>query len=365
MIVEVDELYTPQGIRENVKLKLGESNKSIWFRSGLHPGFADAHAHPHVIDVGKITRKWRNYIEWIKGRRLRVDEGKLRSDLEACTVLSKLTIALSALSGATLVALTGNFRANIRAFLEMKKSPRIVVTPTIIEKPGWEPLSEVLSVLGLMEKFDLNDMLGIGVFCHSLAFTSERNIKNCFKIAQANGLIMAMHLSEGINELPELSKILQLPPPRSHIVGVHCFEGKGYREKGIKVVHCPMTNLILYGKTLKNIEEIDALGTDWPLLLGGIDKQVKLAFKLHNNYFKVLEKATIGGYKVFKMPFKGDYIFYDKPLHSLFKSMDLKPKYVFVKGHIVVEEGKYQGLSYNEIRKIISFKIKEFIERYS
>ncbi|MCD6368434.1 MAG: hypothetical protein J7L38_01390 [Thermoproteales archaeon] len=364
MEVEVEELHTPWGVKENVKLTF-KGTGSLSFRSGLYPGLVDSHAHPHVIDGGlEEGRKWSNYIEWFEKRRLLVNESTLRRDLELCTALSKLTLMLSALEGTTLIALTGNYKANIRAATELKNRPRVVTMPTIINKNGWDPLEIVAPIIKQLENFDANDMLGVGIFCHSLRYTSEKYIRTCVQLCDTNNMLLGIHLSEGIPELDVLRRIL-LKPPKTSIIGVHCIEDEDYETFNIRTVQCASSNLALYGRTQRELGKVYAFGSDWPLLFGSMVNELKVLIDIHSEkkIDDIILRATINGYRLFKVDFRGDYVFFDDKLEKAL-SAGKRPSYVFVKGYPLVREGKVNGYTYDEILSMISQVREEAIKRH-
>lgn len=363
-VIEVGELFTPTGIVENAKLVLPSFKKSLWFESGVFPGFVDAHAHPHVIDAGLNGGPWKNYVEWLSSRKLRIDEGALREDLNACTRLSKLTLMLSALQGTTLISLTGNFKANTRAVTELKKRPRVVATPTIIDKQGWEPFERILPILRYIETLDTNETFRLGIFCHSLRFTRRKHIVKSYKLAENNGLIFALHLSEGVKELQKLTKTLKLPG-KTKIIGVHCTEREDYKSKGVHVVQCLSSNLALYGKTQRNLGLIECFGSDWPLIFGGILTEIKKALSVHGKrkLFEIIRKTTVNGYKLYNVNYSGDYVFFGAPLKKTIQ-YKIKPLYVLIRGEIVVAERMLNGFSYDDILKIIEEYKCFLLEKY-
>ncbi|RLE63465.1 MAG: hypothetical protein DRJ38_07485 [Thermoprotei archaeon] len=364
-VIEVDELYTPTGLIEKAKLTVPSLKEDLWFKSGVYPGFSDCHAHPHVIDAGLEGGPWRNYVEWMLKRKLRVDEKALREDLNACTKLSKLTLMLSLLQGVTLIALTGNFRANLRAVAELRERPRVVATPTIINMNGWDPLDRILPVLSYVETLDTEETFKLGIFCHSLKFTRTMEIVKCYRLAENNGLVFALHLSEGVKELRELAKLLRLPG-RTRIIGVHCIEDEDYKSLGVKVVQCLSSNLTLYGRTQKNLELVESFGSDWPLIFGGFFEEIVKALKLHGqkNTYKILEKASIGGYRLYGVEHGNDYIFFDEKLEKALR-LKILPSYVFVRGRATVVEGLIGNFNYDSLRKIVETYKEFLLEKYS
>jgi len=363
-VIEVDELYTPKGLIEKARLVVPGLKEDLWFKSGVYPGFSDCHAHPHVIDAGLEGSPWRNYVEWMLKRKLKVDEKALREDLNACTKLSKLTLMLSLLQGVTLIALTGNFRANLRAVAELRERPRVVATPTIINMNGWDPLDRILPVLGYVETLDTGETFKLGVFCHSLKFTHTFEIVKCYRLAENNGLVFALHLSEGVRELRELARLLRLPG-KTRVIGVHCIEEEDYKSLGVKVVQCLSSNLALYGRTQRNLEVVEGFGSDWPLLFGGLFEDLTKALEIHGREKarEILAKASVGGYKLYGVEHRGDYAFFDEKLEKVLR-LKILPSYVFVKGRATVVEGWIGNFNYDNLHRVIEAYRRFLLEKY-
>ena len=345
----------------DAKIRSKRGRGSYYFETVVYPGFADAHAHPQVVDYGR--GQWRDSVEWIRNRELEVDEGSLRRDVELSKKLAKAAMLKSLLEGTTLIAVVGSYRANIEAALELDSRPRTVVMPTLYEQSGWQRLWEVLGELKRLARVAERYNVKLGLFCHSVEFTSREELLESYRIAQNNGLVLGLHLSEGRRELGELRRILGLPGRRS-IVGIHCLMDEDYRSAGVRVVSCPASNLVLYGRTRERLVDVDALGTDWPLLLGGVVEQHGLLVELGVDPLESLEKATAGGYRVYGVDFDGDFVAYDEKVGKVLGGKCGRPAYVFVDWRPLVVEGVLGSLEGDHVEKVVRGLVREAIDRH-
>lgn len=341
MEVEVGTLFTPEGVFENAKLRF-KGEGSLYAETALSPGFSDAHAHPQVVDYG--GGRWSNSYEWMAKRRLRVDEAALRADIELSSRLAEVALLRELLEGATLVAVVGRAEANVAAYRRLRSKPRVVVLPTILESArGWPSAWNALNLL--LHLASLDGTVPVGLFVHSLGHVSRSSLKSAYEASRALRVPFALHLSEGVDELPELVSLLGLREGEdSGIVAVHCISGSGYKRYGIRVVHCPLSNLTLYGRTLSDLSEVDALGSDWPLLLGGPLATYRAALEVHGRgkALTLLSKATAGGYRVYGLCWEGDAVLFDERFERVLEGLAL-PRFVAVRGELVVAEGRVVG----------------------
>ena len=348
-------------IRRNVSIEYG-GGEDLFFESAVTPGFSDVHAHPQVVDVGS-PGKWSNSYEWLENRRLRVDESRVRKDKELSALLTKATLLYSLLNGATLMALTGSLEGNISALLSLPVSPRVVLLPTVMDREGWSTPEKVYAeYLRYLSRWD--GFFNMGFFAHSLRKTSESYLLASYKTALKLGVPFALHLSEGVDETDTLLELLG--QPLGNIVAVHCIVSpERCREVGLKVVHCPTSNLYLYGYTLNDLNYFDALGSDWPLVTGTIAKTFRDAVEVHGASIRLLEKATAGGYKVLGMKTSGDIVGFDEDLESV-TSGRVNPIAVFVNGKLVVFENTIlaMNLTYSDVEKIKEEAVKLAFEKY-
>ena len=361
MSIEVENLLLPNGgIVHDIELKIGDRG-SYWFRTAIHPGFSDAHAHPHVIDIGihSDSRIWSNSLEWMKNRVLKVDEKALRKDLELCTQLSELTILRALLNGTTMIALVGNLEANFRAYKRLSLRPRTVIMPTILNSEGWYNSKQILPLI--MSIFDQleNRHIKIGIFCHSLYFTSRDDILLSMNISGLLDLPLALHLSEGTRDLDRLRSIIN-GKSNNGIIGIHCIEDEDYKSMNIRIVSCPISNLVLYGRTQNNLDLIDAFGTDWPLIIGSLREHIPQIMRIfREEKYEILKKCTLGGYKLYNYNYSGDYVFFDERIERVLSNPP-KPVYVSIGGKFTVVEGTVMGYTLHEVDKMI-----ESIKRYA
>lgn len=365
MIIEVGTAITPTGILENVVIK-ARGRGSLYAETAVIPGFADAHAHPQVIDYG--GGRWRNAYEWIEFRKLSVDEASLRADVELSGRLAKLALWRALLEGTTLMAMVGSYHANLNAVVGTKDRPRVVLMPTILERGrGWWSLGDLL--LRAENLFSLDGYVKPGLFLHSIRLVRPETLRKAYRIAENLGLPLALHLSEGVPELEVLVKILGLRRgSNSRVVAVHCQEDEDYKAYGISVVHCPLSNLLLYGRTLRRIEQVDALGSDWPLLLGSVYGAYRTAVAYHGRVWssRLFRAATVGGYEVYGVNWRGDATLFDERAEKVLRGDASRPLFVLVKGTLAVQEGRLRSedLSHREVMSAICAAVREAREKY-
>ncbi len=361
MEIEAGFFIGPDGsLRENVRLRLPGSG-SAYFETVMCPGFSDAHAHPQVVDVGE-GGPWRDAQEWLSSRRLRVDEAALRRDVGLASRLARATMLLSILDGVTLIAMVGSLKANLRAVFADWRRPRVVLLPTIMKRRGWSSVEDVIELYEALNG-SWDGLTQVGLFVHSLSFSSPESIRRAYSYTRSMGLPFAMHLSEGRRELRQLLKILGSDGVR--VIGVHCTEDEKYSKHGVLVVHCPSSNLMLYGRTQLNVSEVRALGSDWPLLLGSVVNQYRLALRIHGSRARRLlfEAARTGGYRAYGVSFEGDVVAYDEPPERVVEGC-ASPSYVFVRGRPVVEEAAVQGVDRSYVERVVRELVKEALDRY-
>ncbi|MCS7104793.1 MAG: amidohydrolase family protein [Thermofilaceae archaeon] len=354
MEVEVGTLITPYGVRHNAKLQL-EGEGSLYVETAIVPGFSDAHAHPQVVDVGEGL--WNDAYEWIAKRTLKVDEVALRADLEFSSKLAAAVMVKGLLEGVTMMALVGRGEANVLAYRRLPAKPRLVILPTILDsRAGWLNSWNALNLAISLSSLD--GAVPVGLFAHSLGHVTPASLKAAYRATRELNIPFGLHLSEGIDELSKLVSFLDLKEgDDSRIVAVHCISGSGYKNYGIRVVHCPLSNLKLFGRTLSNVKEVDALGSDWPLLLGSVLSTYRAAVKLHGmeHALYLLDRATAGGYRIYGLDWRGDVVAFDEPLEKVIEG-ESTPVFVAVKGKLLVKERVVTDLSLNstEIDKTIA-----------
>jgi len=329
------------------------------------PGFSDGHAHPQVIDGGlRLGVKWRNSYEWIQERGLVVDEVMIRRDLSIASKLSYLTFVRALLEGTTLLALTGRLAANVRAWLRLSIRPRIVLLPTVMDRVGWT-LEEVLSDYGRVSMLVGDGFARIGVFIHSLRMAGVYTIREALSLASRGDGIVGLHLGEGLSELEDFKSIIGRPPYPVKIVPVHCIDDD-LRDVGLQCVSCPTTNIILYGRTRRSLAGIASFGSDWPLLLGTTPRHLRLIRGVFKEPPEVIVRiATVGGYKLYEMPYDGDLVAFDGNIEDVMNG-NASPKLVVVNNQVAVYEGALveSQLTIEDVERVIREAIREVSEKY-
>lgn len=304
----------------------------------LLPGFSDGHAHPQVIDGGlRPGVRWRDSYDWINNRDLVVDEVMIRRDLSVASRLAYLTMIRALLEGTTLLALTGRLVANVRAWFKLGVRPRVVFLPTVMDRAGWT-LSEVLSDYSRVTMLVSDGFTRIGVFVHSLGLTSVDTVREALMLASRGDGILGLHLGEGVSELEVFKRVVGGPPYPARIIPVHCIDDD-VREVGLNCVSCPATNILLYGRTRRNLHGVSSFGSDWPLLLGTTPKHIPLIKRIFKEPLEtILSIATIGGYKTYDMPYDGDLVAFDGGLEKVVEG-SITPRLVVVNSQVAVYEG--------------------------
>ncbi|PLJ77978.1 amidohydrolase family protein [Infirmifilum sp. SLHALR2] len=360
-VIEIGELLDHGVVRRRVKIRY-EGSEDFYFESAVSPGLADAHAHPQVVDVGE-RRMWRHSYEWLEGRRLRVDEAGLRRDKELSSMLAKATILRSLVDGVTLLALTGSLEGNVSALLTLPVSPRVVLLPTVMEAEGWSTPERVFAeYVRNLAKWD--GFFNMGFFVHSLRKAGQSYLLASYKTASKLGVPFALHLSEGIDESETLVELLGDAP--RNVIAVHCIEGaEKCKRMGLRVVHCPTSNLYLYGRTLRGLEFFDSLGSDWPLVTGTVLRTYRDAVAVHGPSVRLLEKATVGGYAVFGMRGSGDLVAFDRSLEKVIAG-EAEARAVFIDGKLVMDEGTVvqMGLGKRDVERFKEEAVRLAFEKY-
>ncbi len=331
----------------------------------LVPGFSDGHAHPQVVDGGlRPGVKWRDSYDWINGRDMVVDEVMVRRDLSVASKLSYLTLSRALLEGTTLIALTGRLAANVKAWLKLNVRPRLVLLPTVMDRVGWT-LSEVLSDYNRVSMLVGDGFARMGVFIHSLRMAGVSTIRGALELASRGDGILGLHLGEGVSELEDFKVLIGEPPYPVRIVPVHCIDDD-VMELGLQCVACPTTNIILYGRTRRSLAGIASFGSDWPLLLGTTPRHLKLIRRVFREPLEVIARiATIGGYKLYEIPYDGDMVAFDGSLDNVL-SGSVRPKLVVVNNQVAVYEGALveSQMTIEDVEREIREAIKEVSEKY-
>jgi guanine deaminase len=305
----------------------------------IMPGFSDTHAHPQVIDAGlQPVMRWENSYHWIETRQLNVDEARVRADIGLASRLAELVMKRALLEGTTLIALTGRFEANLKAFVRMESTPRVVLLPTVMNRKGWATPESLKTSFSRLRKYMRDQLLRIGVFLHSLAYGGPKMTVEALELARSLRGPLGIHLSEGVSERRDFEEITCCRRENVSIVAVHCLNDN-YRDLGLRCSSCPASNILLYGRVLGDISRITSFGSDWPHLVGTTGRLIPLMFKLYRGRTTdILLRATVGGYEDYGVSAFGDFIAYDGSLRRVLEGLE-RPKLVSVARKIVVEEG--------------------------
>ncbi len=362
--IEAREAIVHGRLVENVRIPYVRDE---YYETIVMPGFSDGHAHPQVIDLGdSLDRVWADSYQWIEGRRLRVNEATLRSDLEVSSKLAELLYKRALLEGTTLIAVTGRLEANVSAWMSMPVKPRVVFLPTVMNRRGWATVEDLEPVIARLRGLIGDGLARIGVFVHSLRYSSPSMVFKALILARKLRSILGMHLSEGVEELEDLSRIVGKPPYGARIVGVHCMENEDLNKARISCISCPTSNLLLYSRTRQSLSGVAGFGSDWPLLLGTIPRHMNVIRQVYRQALSpVLKRATIGGYKVYGLSYTGDFVAYDSSPEGIMSGV-VEPKLVVVSWRPAVVEGRlvWSGEDLDDVYRSIEEAINEAMERH-
>jgi 5-methylthioadenosine/S-adenosylhomocysteine deaminase len=213
-----------------------------------------------------------------------------------------------------------------------KAGMRALVAQGVIDFPAPgvpEPKKNIDVALGFIERWkDFSDLITPGLFCHSPLTCSEETLRNSWDISRGFGLPLQIHLSETKEEVIELEERTGLRPAFylddlgilssglvcAHAIHLNQEEIGLLTKRGVKVAHCPESNMKL-GAGIASVNTMleegitVGLGTDGCAsnnnldLLAEMDAAAKLGKYANLNPTAldartVLTMATLGGAKL-------------------------------------------------------------------
>ncbi|MDM7202924.1 MAG: amidohydrolase, partial [Thermodesulfobacteriaceae bacterium] len=157
--------------------------------------------------------------------------------------------------------------------------------------PGYGPLERGLNLTEeLLQTFDRHKKIKIAVSPHTLYTCSPETIKKCIKLADKFGAPMHIHIAENKEEIEEVQKKYNQRPAqllhslggvKENLLAVHCVklnekEIELFSKQGVKVVHCPESNLKLGSGVAPLPKFLEyglnvSLGTDGPASNNDLD----------------------------------------------------------------------------------------------
>ncbi|MCS7199333.1 MAG: amidohydrolase [Caldimicrobium sp.] len=157
--------------------------------------------------------------------------------------------------------------------------------------PSYGPLERGLELTKeLLEGFQNHKRIKIAVSPHTLYTCSPDTIKKCLRLAERHSAPIHIHLSENKEEVSEVVRkygkrpvalLEELGGLRENLLAVHCVklepkEISLLAQRGVKVVHCPESNLKLGSGIAPLPEMLQAgltvgLGTDGPASNNDLD----------------------------------------------------------------------------------------------
>ncbi|BAU22514.1 amidohydrolase [Caldimicrobium thiodismutans] len=169
--------------------------------------------------------------------------------------------------------------------------------------PGYGPLERGLALTEeLLKAFERHSKIKIAVSPHTLYTCSPDTIKKCLKLSHKYGAPLHIHLAENKEELEEIGKKYKKRPVelldslgglQENLLAVHCVklspeEVELLGKKGVKIAHCPESNLKL-GSGIAPLPEmlsvglVVGLGTDGPASNNDLDlfSEMKTATLIH------------------------------------------------------------------------------------
>ncbi len=340
--------------------------KDAYYDVVFIPGFSDTHAHPQVVDAGlRPGLLWSNSYEWLMTRDLAVDEAAVRNDIGLSSWLAELAMKRALLEGVTLIAFTGRFEGNLKAFTRMKVTPRLVLLPTVMRRRGWATPRDIKQALSSYRKYMGDELLRPGIFVHSIAYGGPDMIRDSFKLAEQLRGPLGIHLSEGVSERRDFEEIAGDLVRNVRVVAVHCLNDD-YRDLGLRCSSCPGSNLALYARYLDDLDRITSFGSDWPHLLGTTGSLVPLIYKIYGRReSELLYKLTVGGYNDYGVPYNGDLVAFDGTLRSVLEGRS-RPRLVSVAGRIAVDEGAltWSGETLRDVENEVFEAIRYSVDVY-
>lgn len=157
--------------------------------------------------------------------------------------------------------------------------------------PGYGPLEKGLKLTEeLLDALQNHKKIKIAVSPHTLYTCSPDTIKKCIKIAEKYSAQIHIHLAENREEIEEINRrygkrpvqlLDELGGLRENLLAVHCVkltneEIELLAKKGVKIAHCPESNLKL-GSGIAPLTEmlkaglIVGIGTDGPASNNDLD----------------------------------------------------------------------------------------------
>lgn len=254
----------------------------------IFPGLVNAHSHVPMSILRGVAEDL-PLMMWLKNYIFPVESHLKREWVYWGTKLSLLEMIKS---GITLFCDMYLFEPEvIRAVEETGLKALLGEGLFDFPSPGYGPLEKGLQLTEeLLQSFARDKKIKIAVSPHTLYTCSPETIKKCIKIADKYGAPLHIHLAENKEEIEEIQRryhkrpvqlLNELGGIRENLLAAHCvkleeYEIELFAKKGVKIAHCPESNLKLGSGVaplpifLKSGINV-ALGTDGPASNNDLD----------------------------------------------------------------------------------------------
>ncbi len=380
-----------ENILETIDFNLEEVEFVDYGDAVISSGFINLHTHLQFSDLNKtMSLESEDFAQWII---------ELMGQYSKLSRLQKITSFKNGLKEAVLSGCTCLVQLGYEeAFLEILNSSKVKFFVFLelfsnSEKTSVEAFEKVEETIKIIEK-DKREGLTLGISPHSIYNVHPALWKKISQYALEKNLLVHSHLAESQDEIDWLNKNISsidklhkfvgwnkvspyaeglspvsfleklgvLSSLGSNLVLAHCIQlNKALINKllafGVKLAHCPRSNMYLHGQTLElkeNTENI-GLGTDSKFSNEDLNilKEAKFVKDRNNlDFERVFDMLSINSAKILKIDNKtgtlekgkdADFIVFNLSEGESYKAIldKTQPEHVFVKGKQIVENRNF------------------------